>query len=698
MLAALRFLIVFEALGLAGVPLARRALGRLPGFGLGFARLLAWLVLAWMVWMAASLGLPNGTGLAAVGAVALVATAVFLHRRGERELDPFARRLWLWSEAIFVVAFVAAVIIGGYAPDVWQTEHPLDMTLVNANLTDTAMPPHDPWYAGKPLNYYYLGQNMVALIIRLTGGMEPTKGYNLALAAIFALLISTSFTVAATIAEAARRRGLAIRHPLAAGAWCVVLLCFMGNLRAGWYGWHASPLRGFDWFGPTRIIPHAINEFPFASWTVGDLHAHFIAAPLVLLALAFAVQVALRGPPRLLSWETFAAALVTGWLYGAHSWSFPVAAGLLLAGALVYHRRALLWAAGTVALGLVLVLPFILTVKANTKGVGLTTTKMREPLGPFLSHHLLTDGTFLWLLLAPVAGLLVRARHRLRWLVWGAAACAIVLPLLAGAHLAGAALLAGLVAVTFGAALTRPESERVIWLIAAGGFGCLLAAEVGLVKDEFFDTPYVRLNTIFKFAYHAWLLLAVFGAVALSAARAWLPRRVPRIAWLAVAFGLIGVGCGYVVPATYTRKGAFADGPHLEGRTWLARMSPGDVRAIDWIRAHTDQDAVVVEAVGDEYSPYGYGRISTYTGRPTIMGWEFHESEYNHPPGTRRADVKTLYSSPDPATVAAIVARYKARYVVVGPLELTSYGQLGALATVGHVVFSAQGTKVYALR
>ena len=67
----------------------------------------------------------------------------------------------------------------------------------------------------------------------------------------------------------------------------------MGNLRGGWDG--AAPRRRrcerFDWFGPSRVIPDTINEFPSFSFTVGDLHAHVIAVPLTLLALAFVAQV-----------------------------------------------------------------------------------------------------------------------------------------------------------------------------------------------------------------------------------------------------------------------------------------------------------------------------------------------------------------------------------------------------------------------
>ncbi len=81
---------------------------------------------------------------------------------------------------------------------------------------------------------------------------------------------------------------------------------------------------------------------------------------------------------------------------------------------------------------------------------------MREPFGPFLSHHLITDGTFLWILLAPLVALGRCAAEEVA--VPGASpCCAVALPLLAGANLAGAALLAVLVAITFTAA---PDDGR----------------------------------------------------------------------------------------------------------------------------------------------------------------------------------------------------------------------------------------------
>src|SRR3954470_6573035 len=72
MLPALGFLALAEVVGLAAAPLAALAFGRLPGAGLGFAKPLGFLLLAWAVWMLGSLGVPYGTPLIVVVLVALV--------------------------------------------------------------------------------------------------------------------------------------------------------------------------------------------------------------------------------------------------------------------------------------------------------------------------------------------------------------------------------------------------------------------------------------------------------------------------------------------------------------------------------------------------------------------------------------------------------------------------------------------------
>jgi YYY domain-containing protein len=708
----LRYLLLLEGIGLAALPLTSRALGRLPGAGLGLAKVLGLLLLGWLVWIAGSLGIPNGLGLAIGAAVVLgvAGLATWLGRPLVFERDPFRRRQLVAAEVLFAVAFLGGALYVSYSPDVWGTEKPMDMAILNATLTSGHFPPHDPWMAGEPLNYYYLGQLVLGLLVRLTG-VEPTQGYNLALAALFALTVTAAFTVASTLAEAARRQGVPVRAPLAAGGAAVLLLALVGNLRGGWEALtHTGPLHAFDWFAASRVIPNTINEFPYFSFTVGDLHAHVIALPLTLLALAFIAQVAMHGPPRLLEarggWETFCVALAIGFLYGVNSWSWPVTAGLLVLGVVVWvtspaaagsRRRALLWGTAVLGLGIVLVLPFIVNFDPNASGFGIVPKSAREPLGAFLGHHLVMEGLLLWLLLAPLAGRLRLSRHRLRIVVWGTAVAVVAISLLADARLAGMAIFALLALAALSGALTPglPAAERLLWALFAVGLACIAGPELVYVRDEFAGTVYVRMNTVFKLGYEAWILLAVAGAVALAAGRAWLPR-LPRVGWQVVAAALVAVSLAYTVAGAVGRKDGFSDGPRLDGRAWLARTAPGDVEAIDWLRAHTPGDAVLLEAVGDDYSQFGNARMSTYTGRPAVLGWEGHELQWSHPPGTRRADVATMYRATDAATVRALLRRYRVAYAVVGPLERTTYGDPGALTSLGRRVFDRDGTALYA--
>ena len=140
--------------------------------------------------------------------------------------------------------------------------------------------------------------------------------------------------------------------PVAAGLVGAALVAILGNL-AGVRAWvrAADPPHDYAWFDPSRVIPDTINEFPSFSFILGDLHAHVLALPFTVLALAFALQVALHGPRGDLMWravaEALAAGLAVGMLYAINSWSYPVAAGVLAASVITWirggGRRATRW-------------------------------------------------------------------------------------------------------------------------------------------------------------------------------------------------------------------------------------------------------------------------------------------------------------------------------------------------------------------
>ena len=691
---SLRVLLAVELMGLAALPLAQLALGRLALGGAAFAKPLGILLVAWLVWMGTVLGLRNGLPLV-IGACALLALgglggALMLRRRTHPAI---AWRSVLAFEALFAAAYAACALFNAYSPDVWQTEKPMDMALVNATIVSDGHPPHDPWMAGEDLNYYYLGQLAMGVLIRLSD-VEPSAGYNLALAVLLGLAAVTAAGLAGALAREAGARAWA------AGTAAVVLLVVAGTPGAGLDAIeHGGDWQAFGWFGASRVIPGTINEFPFFSFLLGDLHAHVIAGPLTLVALAFCAQLALHGPPRGTAfWERTLAALVIGTLYAINTWSFPVGAGMLLV-ALVAHSRAHGgWGAAAghaiVVLGLAVaaVVPFILEFEPNARGIGIVES--REPLGAFLSAHGHIYGTLAWVLAALYLGRARASEHPVRVLVFSLTVAIVALPLLAEAELAGAGTFALLLAVAVHALLSRRAAveERAVWLLVFGGLTCLLLPELVYVRDEFDDSDLFRMNTVFKMGYQAWYLLAVAAGCAVAMSGRWLPR-LPRAGWALGALALTILGLAFSVVGSYARKGGFGKSPTLDGRTWLP---PDDVAAIDWIRANTSGDAVIAEAVGDDYSAFGHARISTFTGRPAVMGWEGHEIQWKHDPGTRRDDVRRLYSSRNPREVAELLAKLRVEYAVLGRLEQADYGDARALAVLGRKVFERGGTAVYA--
>jgi YYY domain-containing protein len=623
------------------------------------------------------------------------------------------RRLWIGSEVVFAVAFAAMALLVAYSPEVWGTEKPMDMAFINAANASTSFPPHDPWMSGEDLNYYYLGHLAIAIVLRVVGS-APDEGYNLAIALVAALSATAVFTLAGTLWAAARPRLAGVRGgPVAAGLVAVVVCIVLGNL-AGVRAWldAAAPPGDYDWFSPSRVVPGAINEFPWFSFLLGDVHAHVLAVPFTMVALAFALQVVLVGPRGDAVWrgvaEALAAGLAVGVLYPVNSWSYPVAAGLLVLAVASWIRApesegrrayAGTWLVLVLVASVVLVLPFWLSFDPAAKGIGWVDE--RRSFSDFASDQALLYGIFAGALSAAFAARL-RARGRsLRTLVWIAVGAMFAGSLLATVDFAGPAAVAALLAVALGALLSRQldAPERFFWLLVAGGLVCVLTPELVYVRDAFDGSDLYRMNTIFKLGYQAWLMLAIAAACTLLWAGAWLPRRAWPV-WAAGTAVLLLLGAVYPYAGTYARKGGFSRSPTLDGLAWLRERAPGDPAAIQWLRARTAGTAVVLEAVGEDYSAFGHARISTFTGRATVLGWPGHELQWDHEAGSREADVRTLYTTTNLTTARAQIARYSVGYVVFGPIERTTYGDAGLTKwdTLGEQVFERAGTTIWRLR
>jgi uncharacterized membrane protein len=217
------------------------------------------------------------------------------------------------------------------------------------------------------------------------------------------------------------------------------------------------------------------------------------------------------------------------------------------------------------------------------------------------------------------------------------------------------------------------------------------------VRDEFEGGDLYRMNTVFKLGYQAWLLLGLAAIGALAWRREWLPGRLGRWTFGAVAAVAVAAAMVYPIAGTYARKDGFAGAPTLDGLGWLRDRAPGDVGAIAWLDDHAPAGAVVLETVGKDYSAFGHARISTFTGLPAVLGWAGHERQWGHRVGSREQDVGRAYETPSTLEATALLRRYAVRYVVVGQLERADHGDAGVLKwdALGRRVYDREGTIVW---
>jgi uncharacterized membrane protein len=125
-------------------------------------------------------------------------------------------------------------------------------------------------------------------------------------------------------------------------------------------------------------------------------------------------------------------------------------------------------------------------------------------------------------------------------------------------------------------------------------------------------------------------------------------------------------GMAYMREATFTdEKGPVDLGHDYEGIIWMQRNIAGT--------------PVIAEAHTPTYR-WG-GRVSIYTGLPSVIGWKWHQEqqrwEYRQDIAQRIFQVNTLYETEDPVRALEIIDRYGVEYVYVGELEKRYYPEEG---------------------
>jgi YYY domain-containing protein len=256
-----------------------------------------------------------------------------------------------------------------------------------------------------------------------------------------------------------------------------------------------------------------------------------------------------------------------------------------------------------------------------------------------------------------------------------------------------------------GAGSFRHPIIQFVLLCALAGLLLTLSVEFVYLVDNF----RVRMNTIFKFYFQAWVLMAIASAFAvywLSRTREGIPRaeRTVRGLFLVGFWALFACGMVYPVLGNYSRAGGFDHEPTLDGTAYLAIGHADDYAAIAWLNENVEGAPTILEAPGSGGSSYVYeGRVSALTGLPTLLGWAGHEGQWRGSyeiQSARDPEIKTIYNTPDPELAATLLEKHGVTYVYVGPEERSTFEQRG-LRKFGQfmdVVYENDGVTIYKVR
>ena len=307
-----------------------------------------------------------------------------------------------------------------------------------------------------------------------------------------------------------------------------------------------AALPGYDFWAPSRVIPHTINEFPYWSFTYADLHPHMIGIPFSIFFVSLVL--ALLNSYRL-SWGTNwynvsllvgGLAFTLGVLAAVNLWDLPTYLGLgvLALAVTLYRKGGRLRVVPVVGLGVVMVvgayllfLPFFNSY-TNVAASGIGLVRSPDELGKWAQiWGFFAFVIFTWLVVG--RGELRRIRylriHRL--LVQRPTA-----GYFCGVFLLPALFLASLLLLLFtnqtvlaiclpalGLAVShiwRRESAAdtgtvCVALLAATGLAVLAGTQVVYLKDHLQGGDAYRMNTLFKFYNQVWVLWGVAAAIAL---------------------------------------------------------------------------------------------------------------------------------------------------------------------------------------
>jgi YYY domain-containing protein len=236
-------------------------------------------------------------------------------------------------------------------------------------------------------------------------------------------------------------------------------------------------------------------------------------------------------------------------------------------------------------------------------------------------------------------------------------------------------------------------------IISICAIGLVLIPELVYEKDVN-GADFYRANTTWKVTLQAFILFDV--VIGYIAVRVFTIKRSEGKN-LALKFGIFAVIAAVLMYPIWSLEEPFnslKDYKTLDVGPSLSNRYPDDYQAIKWLNENVKgQQPVVLEANGDSYSDYG--RISSATGLPTILGWYVHQWTWRGAKtlpeiNQRVTDIATVYESDDISATKSVIQKYSIKYIVVGKLEKDKFKNIkdSKIAGLGTTVLNLPNIKI----
>ncbi len=464
-------------LAAVNLPLAFSAMKKLPSRGIFLLRplgLLLWGAIFW--WLSFIQLLRND--LASQVTVLFILAGINLLVLSKIDRESFFawikenKNLLIRVELIFLAAFVLMALVRAANPEIINTEKFMEMAFINAILKSPGFPPSDPWLSGYSISYYYFGYLMSAMLIRITS-VSSSVGYNLVSALWFGMTAAGAYGILWDLlglrqqgTKKTRVAGFLNKNKAVLALLAPLMILVMGNWFSGLDMIHArgilpdnawtqldipeltrepfemtiKPQRGgWSWWQASRVVQdrtldgravEVIDEFPAFTYLLADIHPHMLAMPLVLLAIAQALNAFMGGWEGIIRLGKFVipasgltitlGVFTLGGIAFMNTWDFPFYLLLMGVAFMLYRARSAGWSVkrfwelvvfGLVGgvLSIVAYLPFYLSFSSQAGGV-------------IPSLAFFTKGKYFWImfgpLLLPIFGLLFSKIKRISKSSW----------------------------------------------------------------------------------------------------------------------------------------------------------------------------------------------------------------------------------------------------------------------------------------